>query len=86
MIETLGLLALGSLGTLFALAVWTRLDLLSRIRFDGELRIGPRKINWADAHERAARQALEKIQEHPHQEDFFSMSQRLAKEDGDGKA
>ncbi len=103
MLEQFGLLALGSLGTLFLLALWARLDVFSRIRFDGELRIGPRKIDWADFHERQARVAKHETEladlqkrygttpepapEYVHRaEDYFDMSKRLAREDGDGKS
>ena len=62
-----GWLALGSLGTLFFLALWFRADVLTRVGLDGELRVSAKNPRSPRA---LPPKALE---------DFFAQAQELEK-------
>jgi len=65
--------ALGALGTVVVLVLWFRLDVLTRVEFDGEIRVRPRvRKPPVDALTQIA--ALK-------QEDFFEMSKRVSDEE-----
>ncbi len=72
MIDPLAAAALGALAVLAALVLWFRLDVLTRVEFNGEIRVSRRVKPYT----------MEPSEQT--KEDFFSLAERLEKEERDG--